>query len=178
MRLALGAGRMRVIRQLLIENIVLFTLGGVGGVMITVYVTRLLSTFQLPFDVPLVLDFSPDLRVLVFALGCSAHSFGAMLAAFLTGLALGSAVFARVVDRWRHPEKVFGIVEILIGIASLQIRRTTDHAAFHDILDFLRGESFVPYGHVVKQAVIEQPSKVSRTVVMQGAVPSRSETGE
>ena len=68
MRLALGAGRMRVVRQLLIENIVLFSLGGIGGVMITVYVTRLLSTFQLPFDVPLVLDFSPDLRVLVFAL--------------------------------------------------------------------------------------------------------------
>jgi predicted permease len=68
MRLALGAGRMRIIRQLLIENVVLFGLGGIGGVMITVYVTRLLGTFQLPFDVPLVLDFSPDMRVLVFAL--------------------------------------------------------------------------------------------------------------
>jgi predicted permease len=68
MRLALGAGRMRVVRQLLTENVLLFTLGGAGGVLITVYVTGLLGTFQLPVDLPVVFDFAPDYRALVFSL--------------------------------------------------------------------------------------------------------------
>jgi predicted permease len=92
MRLALGAGRMRVIRQLLIENIVLFSLGGVGGVIIAVYVTRLLSSFQLPFDVPLVLDFTPDMRVLVFAL----------VIAGLTGMIFGLAPALQVTRQNLH----------------------------------------------------------------------------
>jgi len=92
MRLALGAGRMRLIRQLLIENIVLFGFGGVGGVLIAVYVTRLLSSFQLPFDVPLVLDFTPDLRVLVFAL----------VVAGLTGMVFGLAPALQVTRQDLH----------------------------------------------------------------------------
>jgi predicted permease len=81
MRLALGAARTRVIRQLLTESILLFVLGGAGGVLITVYMTGLLSTFQLPVDVPLVIDFAPDLRALVFSL----------VVAMITGLVFGLA---------------------------------------------------------------------------------------
>lgn len=81
MRLALGARRVRVIRQLLTESVVLFALGAVGGLLVTVYVTRLLATYQLPVEVPLILDFAPDVRVLVFSL------FVALLAGLVFGLA-------------------------------------------------------------------------------------------
>jgi predicted permease len=81
MRLALGAGRPRVIRQLLTESIMLFLLGGAGGVLVALYVTRLMNAYQLPFDVPLVLDFSPDTRALLFSLAV----------ALVTGLAFGLA---------------------------------------------------------------------------------------
>jgi predicted permease len=81
MRLALGAGRRRVIRQLLTESALLFTLGGAGGVLIALYVTRLMNAFQLPFDFPLAIDFTPDLRALAFSLAV----------ALLTGLVFGLA---------------------------------------------------------------------------------------
>jgi predicted permease len=81
MRLALGAKRTRVVRQLLTESVVLFVIGGAGGVLITAYMTQLLATYQLPVDVPLVLDFSPDLRVLAFSLAVG----------LLTGIMFGLA---------------------------------------------------------------------------------------
>ncbi|MGD2217369.1 MAG: ABC transporter permease [Gemmatimonadales bacterium] len=81
MRLALGAGRRRLIRQLLTESVLLFALGGAGGVLIALYVTGLLNAYQLPVDVPLAFDFAPDMRALAFAL----------VVALLTGLAFGLA---------------------------------------------------------------------------------------
>jgi predicted permease len=80
-RLALGAARRRVVRQLLTESAMLFTLGGAGGVLIALYATRLLSAYQLPFDVPVVIDFAPDMRALAFSLAVAS----------LTGLAFGLA---------------------------------------------------------------------------------------
>ncbi len=56
-------------------------------------------------------------RVLVFTLGSSAHAFAVMLGTFLVGLALGSFVVSRFVDRWRNPAVAFGIVEVGIGLS-------------------------------------------------------------
>ncbi|MGD2154867.1 MAG: ADOP family duplicated permease, partial [Gemmatimonadales bacterium] len=81
MRLALGAGRRRVVRQLLTESLLLFALGGAGGVLIALYVTGLMNAYQLPVDVPLAFDFAPDLWALAFSLAV----------ALLTGLAFGLA---------------------------------------------------------------------------------------
>jgi putative ABC transport system permease protein len=68
-RLALGAGRARLIRQLVLESIALFLLGGVGGTLLASWATRALSRFHPPVDIPIQLDFSMDLRVLLVALG-------------------------------------------------------------------------------------------------------------
>ncbi len=56
-------------------------------------------------------------RVLVFTLGSSAHAFAVMLGTFLVGLALGSFVVSRFVDRWRNPAIAFGIVEVAVGLS-------------------------------------------------------------
>src|SRR6185436_14414150 len=68
-RLALGAAPRRLIRQVLTESVVLFVLGGAGGVLVAVWGTRLLQRIELPVEVPLALDVSPDARVLAFTLG-------------------------------------------------------------------------------------------------------------
>ena len=71
-RYALGASRMRVVQQLLIEGLVLGVGGGILGLAITPQVTQLLlrkiwtdSSGQIPFSS------SPDVRVLIFNLGVS-----------------------------------------------------------------------------------------------------------
>ena len=79
-RLALGASRRRLIRQLLTESLLLALLGGVAGLLATQWTVRLLPQF-FPANDANGLDLSVDWRVLVFTLGVS----------FLTGLLFGLA---------------------------------------------------------------------------------------
>ncbi len=65
-RLAIGAGRWRLIRQLLAESITLALIGAVGGFVLAFGAARALSNFRLPLPFPFALDFTPDLRVLAF----------------------------------------------------------------------------------------------------------------
>ena len=70
-RLALGAGRARVVRQLLTESLLLAA-GGTGvGLVLTWWASRLLQRLELPLPVPVWLDFGLDGRVLIFAAGVS-----------------------------------------------------------------------------------------------------------
>lgn len=58
-------------------------------------------------------------RILVFFLGSTTYAFATMLAAFLFGIALGSMIFARWVDRIKQPVIIFGIVQLGIGLFAL-----------------------------------------------------------
>ncbi|HSG47152.1 MAG TPA: fused MFS/spermidine synthase, partial [Longimicrobiales bacterium] len=58
-------------------------------------------------------------RSLVYFLDNSTHAFTTMLTAFLLGIALGSAIVARVVDRRIRLLAAFGLVEVLIGVFAL-----------------------------------------------------------
>lgn len=58
-------------------------------------------------------------RLLVFFLGNTTYAFTTMLTTFLLGLALGSLIFARFLDRGRHLLTTLAIVEILIGLFAI-----------------------------------------------------------
>jgi predicted permease len=80
-RLALGAGRRRIIRQLLVESMFLAALGGALGVGIAIAGDRALLSFLPSGHTPISLTSTPDWTVLGFTLGIS------MLAGILFGLA-------------------------------------------------------------------------------------------
>jgi predicted permease len=80
-RLAIGAGRGRLVRQLVTESVALFVVGGAGGTLLAAWATRALSSLHPPVGIPIALDFSLDLRVLLVALGVT----------LLTGIAFGLA---------------------------------------------------------------------------------------
>jgi predicted permease len=65
-RLALGSGRSRLIRQVLIESLVLAGLAGLAGVTLAFWMTRALVTYAASGQSAIALDLSPDLRVLAF----------------------------------------------------------------------------------------------------------------
>jgi predicted permease len=70
-RLALGAGRLRVVRQLLVESMLLSCLGGAAGLALAVFASRFLVTFLPQAGQNLTVSATPDLRVLGFALAIS-----------------------------------------------------------------------------------------------------------
>jgi predicted permease len=80
-RLAIGADRGRVLRQLLTETLLLALAGGGVGFLLATILTDALSRWRAPMDFPVQYDFNPDWRVFLFALG------GSFLAAGLFGSA-------------------------------------------------------------------------------------------
>ncbi|HEX8139230.1 MAG TPA: ABC transporter permease [Pyrinomonadaceae bacterium] len=79
-RLALGATRLRLVRQLLVESVLLGLAGGTLGLLLGWWGVNLMRRL-LPVDFPLAQGISVDLRVLSFT----------VLVSFLTGLVFGLA---------------------------------------------------------------------------------------
>jgi len=67
-RLAMGANRIRLIRQLLTESLLLSIVGGVAGVMLAFWIVDVLLAFKPPIDFPLSMDITIDWHVLLFSL--------------------------------------------------------------------------------------------------------------
>ncbi len=66
-RTALGASRLRVVRQLLTESILLSSLGCMAGLGIGLSVSRAITALPLETDLPLILNFSFDWRIFAYA---------------------------------------------------------------------------------------------------------------
>jgi macrolide transport system ATP-binding/permease protein len=67
-RLAVGASRWRIVRQLVTESVLLSLAGGLGGLLLATWINSLVASIKLPTDIALVFDLRIDWRVLVFAL--------------------------------------------------------------------------------------------------------------
>ena len=80
-RAALGAGRGRLIRQLLVESLLLAAMGGAGGIVLALWGTNLLSLFMPPAHLPIGLGAEIDASVLIFTL----------ILSIITGLVFGLA---------------------------------------------------------------------------------------
>jgi predicted permease len=80
-RLALGATRGRLQRQMLIESVLLGLGGVVLGVLLSLWATQAVSAFHLPVPIPLDVGIRVDWRVLLFTFALS----------ILSGLLLGMA---------------------------------------------------------------------------------------
>jgi macrolide transport system ATP-binding/permease protein len=78
-RAALGANRRKLVRQLLTESVMLALLGGVGGILLGIWMAHLLHSIPLQTDLPLLLDFGFDWRVFTYS----------FLITFLTGIVVG-----------------------------------------------------------------------------------------
>jgi predicted permease len=70
-RLALGSGRGRIIRQLLVESLMLACAGGVAGLLLAIWADQALIAFLPPSATPLNVSATPDWRILTFATGIS-----------------------------------------------------------------------------------------------------------
>lgn len=72
-RTALGANRGRLVRQMLVESLMLALLSGTGGVILAQWANRLIGSIRVP-NFPLQLDCSLDWRVFSFALAAAVFS--------------------------------------------------------------------------------------------------------
>jgi putative ABC transport system permease protein len=80
MRLAIGATRMRLVRQLLVETTLLFVLGGAAGLLLALGMTLALASLLPALPIPVHVSFALDGRALVFTAGL------ALLSALASGL--------------------------------------------------------------------------------------------
>jgi macrolide transport system ATP-binding/permease protein len=80
-RMAVGANRFRLVRQLLTESLLLALAGGAGSYVFTYWLTNLISTMKLPTPVVFEFNVRPDLGVFLVTLGLSV----------IVGLAFGLA---------------------------------------------------------------------------------------
>jgi len=125
-RVALGATRWQLLRQMLTESVLLALGGGAFGVAFSLVATRGLSAFHVPAPVPLDLSISVDWRVLLFAFAISAAAgllFGLASAWVASRPVLSSALkgedlLARPGSRW-NLRNVLVVAQIAMSLVLL-----------------------------------------------------------
>lgn len=99
-RLSIGASRGQLVRQLLVESLVLALAGGALGTLLAVWMTKGLLTLLPVGNAVLMLSATPNVRILLFTIALSV----------LTGLAFGIAPAFRAtrVDPWSTLKDAMG----------------------------------------------------------------------
>ena len=73
-RLAIGAGRSRVMRQLLAESLLLALMGTCAGLVLNLGLTSIMNRVQLPLPLPVRLLIQPDWRLLFYSIAIATGS--------------------------------------------------------------------------------------------------------
>jgi predicted permease len=125
-RVAVGASRGQILRQLLMESLLLAAMGGVFGLFLSVAMVRGLLSFLPAGDSPLILRTTPDLRIL---------GFNAAVA-LVTGLFFGLAPALRAtrLDLWGSLKDVVGTIAGTGASVKLRKCLVTAQVAFSFLL--------------------------------------------
>ncbi|HKT79285.1 MAG TPA: ABC transporter permease [Vicinamibacterales bacterium] len=130
-RLSLGASRGRLVRQMLVESLVLAAAGGVLGLAVAFALTRTLLALVPAQTNPLLLSASPDLRILAFTLAITCA----------TGVVFGliPAVRASRTDPWTTIKDTMGSIAGTRGSLFLRKGLVTAQVALSFLLLFGAG---------------------------------------
>jgi predicted permease len=124
-RLAIGAGRSRIVCQLMVENFVIAAAGGGLGLVIAQAAVDFFSRIEVVGDIPIRVSFELDSRVFLFTLIVSILSsilFGLAPALQSTRLDLASTLKTGEVDRPAHRlmgRRALVVVQIAISLVLL-----------------------------------------------------------
>jgi predicted permease len=117
-RLAMGAARSRIIRQLLTESILVSLIGAAVGVLFARWATRLIVAMMATPRTPAVFDLHPDWRVLLFTCGAAVFTgilFGLLPAFRATRADLGVSLRERA-QNLRGSEPRAGAARLLLAL--------------------------------------------------------------
>jgi predicted permease len=123
-RVALGAGELRIIRQLLTESILLALCGGALGLILAQWGT-VVAIAAVPRTVPRSEEIGVDLRVLLFTLAMSVlaaiiFGFAPMLKIFRTNIGETLKDTGRAISGYRsHTQAVFVVGEMAMALVLL-----------------------------------------------------------
>ena len=70
-RLAIGASRGRLVRQLVTESLVMSVIGAAAGMVLAWWITRIVGSLSLPIPFPVAFDLRIDTRALLFTSGAT-----------------------------------------------------------------------------------------------------------
>ncbi|MBI1912895.1 MAG: fused MFS/spermidine synthase [Deltaproteobacteria bacterium] len=112
------------------------------------------------------------IRLLILAFGSTQFAVTTVLVTFMSGIALGSLIFGRIVDRFKAPLKLYGIIEVLLGIYCI-----ISPLVFYTVKQiYLSFASFEPQGaHIASfeasQFILSFLALIIPTTLMGGTLP-------